>query len=83
MLPGQAALVRLSPINSSALPHGDKLIIEKIPLDSPFSPGSDNVSRARIRSKESPPRSQSCLDWAAATRILEEVASALLELSPP
>lgn len=61
MLPGRAALVRPSPINSSALPHGDKLIIEEIPLDSPFNPGSNNVSRARIRSKESPPRSQSCL----------------------
>ena len=61
MLPGRAALVRPSPINSSALPHGDKLIIEEIPLDSPFNPGSNNVSRARIRSKESPPGSQSCL----------------------
>lgn len=61
MLPGRAALVRPSPINSSALPHGDKLIIEEILLDSPFNPGSNNVSRARIRSKESPPGSQSCL----------------------
>jgi len=51
-LPSRAARVRPSPVNSSALPHGDKLIIGKIPLNSPFNPGSDNVPKARIRSKE-------------------------------
>ena len=75
MLPGRAALVRPSPINSSALPHGDKLAIGNsssgrfrstrlsTPVPTTF-PGHGSGQKSRLRT----PRAVSSIAGPASAR---------------